>query len=266
MAGTEFDDDTTLTPVATGAWDAQVTDRWMIGAGPNGGYLAGMVTRGLCATSPQPDPLTATFHYPSRPAVGPAQLAVRVDHATRSHAFVSAELRQDGELRVRATAVFGRRRDDQMLDVTLRSPVAAAVAKCDPWHRGELPGTASFLERFDRRLPAGSDPLNQPPGGPAEIGGWTRLVDRDLDDVAVPLFADCWPPAMFVRHGFGMAPTLELTVHFRNAPRPGWHWCHFRSHVLAGGYVEEDGEIWAEDGALIAQSRQLSRFAVAGGG
>ena len=82
----------------------------------------------------------------------------------------------------------------------------------------------------------------------------------------MPLFADCWPPAIFVRHGFGLAPTIELTVHFRRSPRGGWHWCQFRTRVLAGGYVEEDGEVWAEDGSLVAQSRQLSRFVVAAQG
>lgn len=257
---TEFDDDTALARVADGVWTAAITDRWMIGAGPNGGYIAGVLMRGLALVSPQPHPLTASFHYPSRPEVGPAEVLVKVQHAARSHAFVSAELRQGEDLRATATAVFGTRRDDQPVDVTLVNPAPAPPEACPAYERGPIPGPASFLERFDRRTP--ENPLAQSPGGPARLGGWTRLVDRDLDDLAVPLFADCWPPAMFVRYGSGMAPTLELTVHFRGTPRPGWHWCEFRSHVLAGGYVEEDGEIWAEDGTVIAQSRQLSRFAL----
>ena len=37
-----------------------------------------------------------------------------------------------------------------------------------------------------------------------------------------------------------------------------WLHCAFVSRVAAGGVVEEDGEIWSEDGRLLAQSRQLA--------
>ncbi|MEY2469831.1 MAG: hypothetical protein QOF21_2529, partial [Actinomycetota bacterium] len=42
----------------------------------------------------------------------------------------------------------------------------------------------------------------------------------------------------------------------------GWNWCSFASRALSGGYVEEDGQVWSESGTLIAQSRQLARFAL----
>jgi len=30
--------------------------------------------------------------------------------------------------------------------------------------------------------------------------------------------------------------------------------------MLAGGYVDEEGELWSSDGTLIAASRQLARY------
>ena len=31
----------------------------------------------------------------------------------------------------------------------------------------------------------------------------------------------------------------------------------FRTRAVQGGYLEEDGEIWSEDGVLLAQARQV---------
>ena len=64
----EFDDDTALTLGDDGVWRGAMTDRWWIGAGPNGGYIASFLIRAMVAESRQPDPLTMTTHYLSRPA------------------------------------------------------------------------------------------------------------------------------------------------------------------------------------------------------
>jgi acyl-CoA thioesterase len=60
------------------------------------------------------------------------------------------------------------------------------------------------------------------------------------------------------------APTIDLTIHFRApaataALRPEDHVLGvFRSTASAGGFFEEDGELWSPDGTLLAQSRQLA--------
>lgn len=55
-------------------------------------------------------------------------------------------------------------------------------------------------------------------------------------------------------------PTVDLTIHFRQAPsgRPDWSLVRFRTLVATAGYLEEDGEVWSSDGRLLAQSRQLA--------
>jgi acyl-CoA thioesterase len=55
------------------------------------------------------------------------------------------------------------------------------------------------------------------------------------------------------------APTIDLTVHFR-APLPvadGLLLGRFNNRLVRDGFFEEDGELWAADGTLVAQSRQL---------
>ncbi|MBA2607607.1 MAG: thioesterase family protein [Actinobacteria bacterium] len=262
---TEFDTDTALRDLGDGHFEGAVTDRWMIGGGPNGGYIASILLRGLMAVSPQPDPLSMTTHYVGRPEQGPCQVSIAVSHSTRSHAFMDAALVQHGTVRARSIAVFGRRRDDQPYDVDLKTPAVTPPGVGVPVREVPLSESMplmSFIERFTYRAPNSADPFAGN-GAHAVVGGWTRLNDRDLDTVAVPLFTDCWPPPIFMRRGPGLAPTIELTIHFRNNPEPGWVWCQFQSRVLAGGYVEEDGEIWSERGNVLAMSRQISRFTAA---
>jgi hypothetical protein len=257
----EFDMDTALVAAGDGAFTGTVTDRWMIGGGPNGGYIAAFLVRAMASISPQPHPLTMTTHYAGRPEAGPCEVVATITSASRSHAFVTATMTQGGAVRAAAIAVFGRRRDDQLVDILRTSPAVGAPGDGTPRQKPpEVIGMLSFLDRFDYRDPTGIDMFVAVPDEPARVGGWTRLVDRDLDDLAVPMFCDCWPPPMFRRHGSAMSPTVELTVHFRATPGPGWNWCTFESRTLRGGYVEEDGEVWSESGTLIAQSRQLARF------
>lgn len=52
--------------------------------------------------------------------------------------------------------------------------------------------------------------------------------------------------------------TVELTVHVRARPAPGWLACRSTTRFVAGGFHEEDFEIWDSTGALVAQSRQLA--------
>jgi hypothetical protein len=261
---TEFDTDTALSPTGDGVFEGTVTDRWMIGGGPNGGYIASFLMRAFTVVSPQPDALSITTHYVGRPEPGPCEVRVDITSATKSHAFLNASLLQGGTVRAHGIAVFGQRRTDQLVDVLRTSPAIGVPGEGQARDAAASisPFPMSFLSRFEYRDPTGVDLFSGGPDFPARVGGWTRLLDRDLDQLAVPLFADAWPPPMFRRHGGGLAPTIELTVHVRNNPEPGWHWCSFESRALSGGYVEEDGEIWSESGTLVAQSRQLTRFSV----
>ena len=55
----------------------------------------------------------------------------------------------------------------------------------------------------------------------------------------------------------GWVPTIELTVHVRRRPAPGWVLARFECDDLAGGRMIETGSLWDSSGALVARSRQL---------
>lgn len=78
---------------------------------------------------------------------------------------------------------------------------------------------------------------------------------------------DRWSGLAGVNGGFMLAlctralslsTTVQLTVHLRARPVPGWLACRALTRHVAGGYHEEDFEIWNRAGTLVAQSRQLA--------
>ena len=258
----EFDDDTALERDG-GVWRGHMTDRWWIGAGPNGGYIAAFLIRALVGEAQQPDPLTMTTHYLSRPSAGPVEVQVEQLRRARSHDFLQARLTQADATIAIATAAFGRLRPDEPVSMQGEIPAPPQPEAGVRLEHPPIPGM-TFRDRFELRV-AGPEqmPFGREQPGPARVGGWIRFADdRPLDVLAIPLFMDSWPPPMFATFLGGMAPTIELTVHFRNRPSPTsrWHLADFRSRYLMNGYTDEDGELWDESGRLIALSRQLARF------
>jgi hypothetical protein len=80
-----------------------------------------------------------------------------------------------------------------------------------------------------------------------------------MDSLAMLLVADAFPPAVFnLELDAGWVPTVEMTVHVRAIPAPGPLRCIFRTRFISGSMFEEDGEMWDEQGTLVALSRQLA--------
>ena len=74
---------------------------------------------------------------------------------------------------------------------------------------------------------------------------------------SLPLLVDAAAPAVLEIGELG-SQTLELTVHLRARPAPGWMACRISTRHVIDGYHEEDFEIWDSAGHLVAQSRQLA--------
>ncbi|HKH88197.1 MAG TPA: thioesterase family protein [Acidimicrobiales bacterium] len=278
-AGTayELDVDTELSPVGGGRYAGELVERWNVGIGPNGGYLAAFCLRGVLHASDLPDPLSMTIHYLSRPAPGRAEVHVTPMRVGRGHATYRFDLLQApalpgdaGEIRATGLVLMGRLRQPGRLDFAPPAPEVPGPERSSALRRLSAPNEAvSLWSRLDTRIARADDVFfHRTEPGEARTMGWTRLADgRPSDALCVPLFLDSWPPAVFSRTMTADtvgAPTLELTVHWRNHVPPGWLFASFETRVLAGGYVDESGELWSEDGMLVGMSRQLARYAGSG--
>ena len=58
----------------------------------------------------------------------------------------------------------------------------------------------------------------------------------------------------------GWVPTVELTVHVRALPAPGWLRVVQRRSVIADGWLDETCEIWDSTDRLVAQAVQLAGY------
>jgi len=257
---TRFDADTAIEPAGDGRWRAEISERWFVGRGPNGGLLAALAVRAMEALAGDPErvPRSLTLHFLEAPAAGPLELAGTVERAGRSTSAVSLRLEQGGRpvaLGLGALAVW---RDGGFEHLGVAPPAVPAPQELPDTTLADAPGAPAFVSNYAWKW--ATDPAD---GERALVGGWIRTPDaRPVDHVGLAAFADAFPPAVFPLLGRVVgAPTIDLTIHYR-APLgdlgDGWILGAFRSRRVAGGFFEEDGELWSEDGTLLLQSRQLA--------
>jgi acyl-CoA thioesterase len=256
----EFDQDTVVEQVEPGLFAGRLTDRWNIGAVPNGGYVLAVALAAVRRTLAAPDPLTVTAHFLRPSAPGPVHIEVETIKSGRQYSTASARLLQNEKENVRLLATYGDLSAQGGPVHVFGTPpeLPPREVLIAPSASGFAPPTTDFTRRVEIR-PAHTvfDPLQ--PGEPPELSGWLRFADGRPPDVhALPLIADAFPPVVFRVLPAGWVPTIELTVHVRARPLSEWVWCMFRTRFIFGGLLEEDGEVWDENGTLLALSRQLA--------
>jgi acyl-CoA thioesterase len=262
---TAFDRDTAVTALGDGRFAATMTEAWWGGAGPHGGFIAAIIMRALAATVDDParPPRSVTFHYARAPKLGPVAIEVTVEKAGRQASTLTARLFQEERVAVVALATFSASfpgPTTYAYGTALRQPEPIEPSR-DP----DRPAIPAFARHFDLRPIPGTLPFS---GAERPLaGGAIRLAEpHAIDAPLVALVADAYWPAPFATlPGPRPAPTLDLTVHFRTTlPLPAGEDPHpylltrFSSSTSHEGFFEEDGEVWTEDGTLIAQSRQLA--------
>jgi acyl-CoA thioesterase len=245
---------------------AEVSPNWRAGRGPHGGYLAAMLLRALIETVDDPAraPRSLTIHYARAPEPGPVSIHTVIERGGRSLSTLSARMEQEGKLIALVLAAFSvpwsapEISDLQIPDV---APPDSGRETGTLREMGAPPFTRHLV--FQPRMgaiPFAGSPL------PIEVGGWLGLGEpRPIEPLLLAFFSDALFPPVFVRLSEpAVSPTIDLTIHFRapmpNAGRGPHDLClaRFRSEVVHEGFFEEDGVIWATDGTVLAQSRQLA--------
>ncbi|WP_353944854.1 thioesterase family protein [Streptomyces sp. HUAS MG91] len=275
IGDSEFDRDTAVTrrdPAVPGVYDIDLSAGWTIINAVNGGYLLAVLGRALADTLPHADPFTISAHYLTASAPGPAVIRTDVVRTGRTLSTGQASLFQFAEdgtevERIRVLASYGDL--DALPDdvrTSAKPPAIPPIEQCfgaadAPADGPRIPGSSAITDRLDVKLdPATLGWALGAPSGKGEMRAWFGLADgRDADPFSLLLTVDALPPTAFEMGLKGWVPTVELTVHVRSRPAPGPLRVSITTRNLAGGFLEEDAEIWDSQDRLVAQSRQLAR-------
>jgi acyl-CoA thioesterase len=281
---------TAVSRVDEGRYAATVDGGWGVGGAANGGYLLAIAVRAGLDALPHPHPVAVSGHFLRPPADGPASVEVeqlragRTVSSARVRLIESAGAVLDVLLSASDFAADGEPHD------FARAPAMPPPEECGGGNP-TLPGDVriGLLDHVDVRLgpatthrvgeakaqsaagrppsagaaaaanPADADGIKVA-GEPVEYRGWVRMADgAEPDPLVAILAADALPPTVFRLGVFGWAPTVELTFLLRGLPAPGWLAVRTSTQRVAGGWFDENAEVWDSAGRLVGQARQLAR-------
>jgi acyl-CoA thioesterase len=255
-----LDADIAVVPATDGAYEARIGETWWTPRGPLGGYVMAIVLRAmtLAVDDESRSVRSFTMHFLRPPQAGTVTVRPVVERAGRTLTSVSARLEHEGKVLGLALAAFSQPWESPHFDELPMPDVAPPDGRgpIGPLRDSSPP---PFMDLMSMQPRFGDPPFSRSDQG--LTGGWLGLrEERPIDALAVALLADAWFPAPWPRLSeLAPAPTIDLSVHFR-APLPiddGLLLGRFHSRVVRDGFFEEDGELWAQDGTLVAQSRQL---------
>ncbi len=255
-----FETETAIAAVDDSVWRTELSTGWNIGESANGGYAMTAVLRALCEVGDHPDPISVTTHF-LRPVQGGGEGRIHTEliRSGRTVSVARGTLVQAGDDRLIVTTVLGDVNGEAATSdqIDIAAPAIPGPTECVARSGGAQGVELPITSRVEVRIP----PERMAPGESEQAisEGWIRFVDgTPPSSLALPLFADAFPPTLFAKLGrVGWVPTIELTVHVRRRPADGWIQARFECDDLAGGRMIESGTLWDSTGRVVARSRQL---------
>lgn len=286
IQGTSFDE-VTAVEGADRRYFASVDPSWDGPIGTHGGVLAAI---GLNAIDREVNPAgelqirSLTCQYLRAPKTGAVEIFVDPLRSGRRFSSSRAVMSQNGKPCISYLATHSGPDLEELISFSPPLPdVSPAPSRDAPsipaleWN-DNADGWMQFPEQaptfFKRVLCAprfGHGPFMGPDldsDSGTENGGWvTTREPRSIDVCWLAFLVDAfWPSVLQPLRTPGVAPTLDLTIHFRAALPAGGLGdqpllVYNNSISAAGGLVDSDSQVFSQDGELLAQARQLQLLA-----
>lgn len=260
-SASDFASDTAVAPLGGARYRGRAPGAWFGPIAPNGGFLAALVLRAITAELDAADrePRSLTVHFLRPPAEGELDVALQVERTGRTASTVSARVEQGGRLVAIVLCTFTQRYEG----AAEWAPPVPEVPPPPEVAVAGMEGAPRMFGQMELRPLYGGQAFAGAGFDDAVVGGWLRpRVAHPIDHPLLAFLSDAWWPSAFSRlEKPSPAPTLDLTIHFRGVLPQGEHEYvlgRYESRAAIAGVFEEDGELWSEDGRLLAQSRQIA--------
>ena len=266
MSGHPFDAAVALQAAGANAFAGRTHPAYANFIGPYGGITAAQCLQAVLQ-HPQRlgEPVAFTINFAAAVADGAFEIRPRPARTNRSTQHWIVEMVQGGEAVATATALTAVRRptwgghEAHMPEVPRPQDVPRTTRRGVAW-----------LERYEMRFLLGMIPRDWEGQGAAE--SLSRLWVRDdpprpLDFPSLAALCDVFFPRIWLRRA-RQTPlgTVSMTVYFHcgaaelAAAGSGHLLAQARGQGFGGGYFDHQGQLWAEDGALLATTHQVMYY------
>jgi len=260
-----FDEDTELALLEPGIYSCFISEKQWVVAGPNGGYLAALLTRaGEAHLGDSTRQLRSlTVHYLRPPKAEGARVEVTTEQVGRSVAYLRIKMIQNDKLILLATGAWATEREGFDF-LGWPAPDVAPPEACSELTSVREGSSLPIHQQWEIRSATAGAMFGS--GQAPDLIWWIRPpIHRPLDEAMLVAITDALPPPIFVTDVGPMAvPTVDLTIHIRAMltsvkwETGDWVLARFTTQYASGGFLEEDGALWTAAGVLIAHSRQLA--------
>lgn len=249
--------------VADGVYEKDLDDTYWGHNAQFGGYAHALVLTAMrdALDDVSMSPATMSIHFIRPFLTGTFRCEVTVERRGRTMANVHARAWSGGKLAGQAIASFARRRE-----IGSFLAIAPPAELADPPRDGEAPvdpamGIPNHVHfDFWPRVGSFADRV----ADANRVGGWVRMRGEDVvDENVIVMINDLWPPVAYHIWNPGhVAVSADITTQFRGAlpaaVAPGEPvFVQLRTVASAGGFVDEDTEVWTAAGELLCQGRQM---------
>ncbi|WP_374571761.1 acyl-CoA thioesterase [Phenylobacterium sp.] len=258
-----------LEALGEGRFGGRTTPEYWNMGGPFGGVTAALLLRAVLAhPARRGRPVAQTVNFCAAIGEGGFVIEVRLARDGRSTQHWQVEMSQEGRGTVTTgSVVTGAERQ------TWAHASAAPPPADDPSSVPAMPtaGRNAWLSQYEFRVMEGRSTFDlEPPGeiAPARSKLWVRdKPERALDYEALAGLADTFiVRILLVRGYFIPVATVSLTTYFlageadlaRQGARPLLAVADARA--FRGGFADQSGELWADDGTLLAVSHQVTWY------
>ncbi len=251
---TPFELATTPDPHGHLSW----AEGWFQGRGAYGGAVAAALWRSMAALAPGRSCRSLTVHFAAPPTR--ATFTAKLEREGSRVSQLSARAEHEGQVLSLALASFARPRPDGPVFARDPIPEIPGHEHCVEVDVGAL-GAPRCTQHFRYRLAPGPLPFSG--AERARIDLWCRPEVPQVLDVGLLVgLLDVRPPPILTTF---TRPRELATVDLRvqvlampEAPDPGAWWLVRAWSSQAGeGYVEEQHELWSEQGVLVARAQQV---------